>query len=192
MKKGFTLIELLVVVLIIGILSSVAFPMYEKAVWKARAAILQTAVKNLADAQERFYLANGYYALTFDELDISMNSLSPKTFPNVWMMFYALKQPQDGAAFGNDDFTVGIAVREGTYRNSMVWSVGWFNRGPYKILNRGTGFAFAHEDYRMGTRPMKTMLCSEDGFVQDRGYFCKRVMGGEELGKFQDSYLYSL
>ena len=69
---GFTLIELLVVVLIIGILTTVAVPQYNKAVWKSRFATIKMLTKSLAQAQEVYYLANGSYTDRVDKLDIEI------------------------------------------------------------------------------------------------------------------------
>ena len=73
-KMGFTLIELLVVVLIIGILSAVALPQYQKAVLKSRHANALVLLRAIKDAEERYYMENGEYTTDWEALDISLPS----------------------------------------------------------------------------------------------------------------------
>ena len=68
-NAGFTLIELLVVVLIIGILAAVAVPQYKKAVVRARLAAFLPIVKDLYEQKQMFYMSNGRYPASFDEIE---------------------------------------------------------------------------------------------------------------------------
>ena len=70
---GFTLIELLVVVLIIGLLSAIALPQYQKAVMKSKMVQGFVTLRAIDTAQEEYFLANGVYSDDLDNLSISVD-----------------------------------------------------------------------------------------------------------------------
>ena len=72
-NRAFTLIELLVVVLIIGILAAIAVPQYQKAILKSKASQIQTAIGSISQAMQNYYLLNGEYPYSFNDLDITYN-----------------------------------------------------------------------------------------------------------------------
>ena len=71
MKKAFTLIELLVVVLIIGILSAIALPQYQKAVIKSKIGAMLPTLRTLAEANEIYYMENGQYTMNMNNLSVA-------------------------------------------------------------------------------------------------------------------------
>lgn len=75
-KKGFTLIEVLVVVLIIGILATIAFPSYTKAVEKSRAREAVQVLSTISLGEQREKLARYKYTNEVDKLDLAYTNFS--------------------------------------------------------------------------------------------------------------------
>jgi len=71
-QSGFTLIELMVVVLIIGLVSSIAVPMLNRALQKANRTATGAQLLQLHDAMARYYADNGEFPtldpMTFEPL----------------------------------------------------------------------------------------------------------------------------
>ncbi len=122
-NNGFTLIELLVVVLIIGILSSIALPQYEKAVIKARASEGFVMLKSLSDAASLYYLENG----TFD--GISMDTLTVQTLKETPYFGVSFVNYSDGhidiVASNSKDGYILVDVFRSTGELSRRYYKGW-------------------------------------------------------------------
>ncbi|MGN0017359.1 MAG: type IV pilin protein [Candidatus Avelusimicrobium sp.] len=160
--KGFTLIELLVVVLIIGILSAVALPQYQKAVEKSRAAQALAVLKSLAAAEQSYYMANGQYANYFDELDVEL----PWSGAEKW---YSMATDT---------------------RSNGEWSLQKVNSSQHKIIYigrltgkyKGGGFGyFLYDNSALYETDVITCLERTGAgtvFNEADGAYCRQVMGG--------------
>lgn len=74
-QYGFTLMELMIVVVIVGILSSIAFPAYKAYVDRAKRSEGKAFLMELAARQERYYFDNNSYAA--NAVDLGYASSTP-------------------------------------------------------------------------------------------------------------------
>ena len=61
-ERGFTLIELMIVIAIIGILAAIAIPQFSAYRKRSYNSAAQSDVRNIATAQEAYYVDNSTYA----------------------------------------------------------------------------------------------------------------------------------
>ena len=163
MKKGFTLIELLVVVLIIGILAAIAVPQYQKAVMKSKATQLQTLLAATVKASNLYYMNNGEYPESFDELDIDV----PWTGNSQWFT---------GATDTRSNADWSLQMYSGA--DNVNITIGRIS-GKYK----GAGFFILPSQSLGGGQSTKTdvIYCGERtsqgvNFTGTPGSYCEKVM----------------
>ncbi len=69
--RGITLVELMIVVIIVGILTAVAFPNYRDFVTRAKRNEAKAALLKCATNQEKFYLQNQAFTVNLAQLGFS-------------------------------------------------------------------------------------------------------------------------
>ncbi|MBO5911091.1 MAG: hypothetical protein J6Q05_02730 [Elusimicrobiaceae bacterium] len=108
-------------------MAAVAVPQYQKAVLKSHAGQMMSLVRSLATAEDAYYLANGEYAVNFDELDIDFPYETSKTC-----------QSLSGSCVVLDNgWEIGIAI---TANKQIVGIDSYFPRGGFKISAYGKHF----------------------------------------------------
>ena len=116
-KKGFTLIELLVVISIIGILCSIAVPLFASSRRKAGDTAAKVELRNVMEFLDIYYLNYDTYPETVDDLLAAGCRLSR----NVSFTKYDIKD------YGDDQVTVHIHIKHAS--SSNAWHVNYPKEG---------------------------------------------------------------
>ena len=179
MKKGFTLIELLVVVLIIGILAAIALPQYEKAVEKSKSAQALTLMKTVYQAAQAYYLANGTYATSFDDLGIDI----PWTDKN--------KSGTITDARNNEEWSARLLNKSSDDSKQNAIHI---RRLSGKYIGAGFEIYLHHNATKV---PRNVLFCIEGyndsnlKFEKPRGAYCSQIMNAKYIHQGDPNYYFT-
>ncbi len=133
--QAFTLIELLVVVLIVGILSAIALPQYQKAVARTRATEALINLQNLYNAEKVYFLANNMYTTDMTQLDIE--------FPTSEYYQFSVLGPDDGWRIYAYRRNQSVPTFEYALSSTNRWCVA----STTNAIQRSTCATFGTEDH---------------------------------------------
>ena len=157
MKKAFTLIELLVVVLIIGILSAIALPQYQKAVARSKSTQALIMLKSVYQAALEYQLANGTWPTSFADLSVSI----PWTGTTKW---YNPSYITD--VLSNDTWSLQLSSKDGYEGLNIGQITGKYTGGGFAIWTKNTG-----------VEKQPVILCAEKiAAIETPGDYCHKVM----------------
>lgn len=129
--KGFTLIELLIGVVIVGILTAIAFPAYQNSVTQSRRADAQGALTQLNNAMERVFTQNNTYMPLVAGVPTAptLGAGAGAIFPN--------QTPLDGATKYYNLTISAIAANTFTLRATPIAGTGQASNGIIELDHTG-------------------------------------------------------
>jgi type IV pilus assembly protein PilE len=119
--RGFTLIELMIAVVVLGILSALAYPSFMDAIYKGRRSEAFAALTSVQLAQERYRANSASYATSLAVLYAALQTTAPGSsnynlsIPAADANSYTLRAVANGAQHGDSRCrTMDIQVTGGT------------------------------------------------------------------------------
>ena len=169
-NHAFTLIEVLVVILIIAVLAAIAVQQYKKAVIKSKAAHMQSLLNEVVRASDRYYLQNGEYPKTFEDLDIEIE-LPSLNYKPCFTDLGAASIKQSG------DFAIAIHSGHSDFPINVI--AAYFITGKYKCRGFSRVQKWKNDPHKDITYCMEAYYHLDCGANCEMGIFCKNVMGNK-------------